>query len=296
MPYEKPPLTYQEQINKLKSRGLHFENEDRAHHLLQHLSYYRFSAYLYPLIEEPKKNHKFKKGASFGQAFELYYFDRDLKALIFRELEKIEVSFRSIVTYIFAHKYGPFWYSNDLLFKDRKLHKRIKKKICDSFDNSNEQFATSFKKKYNNSIPPSWMSVETCSFGTLSVMFQNLKAGKDRRKVAESYELADMVLMKWLHSFVVVRNICAHHSRYWNSKITVAPVIPRRTKYEWIDTNLVNPRSVYFMLAMIRYMLFTINPNSSFPGKIQQLLEDHPVIDPQALGIPPSAFTQKFWK
>lgn len=61
MPYEKPPLTYQEQINKLKSRGLHFENEDRAHHLLQHLSYYRFSAYLYPLIEEPKKTINLRK-------------------------------------------------------------------------------------------------------------------------------------------------------------------------------------------------------------------------------------------
>lgn len=296
IPYNKPALTYAQQLEKLKSRGLNVEHEDKAMHLLQHLSYYRFSAYLYPLLEKPKKNHKFKDGASFNQAFELYYFDRDLKALLFRELEKIEVSIRAVLTNIYAHKFGPFWYSDNRLFYDRLAHARISKKICESFDNSNEEFAKSFKDKYNNSVPPSWMSLETCSFGSLSMLFQNLKAGTDKREVAKTYGLADVVLVKWLHSFVVVRNICAHHSRYWNSKLTVAPVFPKRTDHNWINTENVSTRRVYFMMAMIRYMLFTINPHSAFSGKIQNLLNNHPAVDPKALGIPSNSFNQKFWQ
>jgi hypothetical protein len=35
---------------------------------LRHIGYYRFSAYLYPLLTIPKENHVFKPGAAFNQA------------------------------------------------------------------------------------------------------------------------------------------------------------------------------------------------------------------------------------
>ena len=43
----------------LQSRGLHVENVTRTENYLRHIGYYRFSAYLYPLLTTPKENHVF---------------------------------------------------------------------------------------------------------------------------------------------------------------------------------------------------------------------------------------------
>lgn len=46
--YNKPPLTFQQQVELLKSRGLEITDEQRAIRHLSHISYYRLSAYMLP--------------------------------------------------------------------------------------------------------------------------------------------------------------------------------------------------------------------------------------------------------
>ena len=77
-PYSKVALTYSDQLQQLKKRGLTFENEAKALHLLENVSYYRLSGYWYPILAD-KKNHAFKQGATFNTAFKLYCFDRELR-------------------------------------------------------------------------------------------------------------------------------------------------------------------------------------------------------------------------
>lgn len=88
--YNKPALTYQEQLERLIDRGLIVENKSKVLHLLENLSYYRISGYLYPLLKENKENHKFKEGSTFESAFQMYCFDRELKQLISGEIEKLK--------------------------------------------------------------------------------------------------------------------------------------------------------------------------------------------------------------
>ena len=76
-------------VRLLQSRGLHIENVARTENDLRHIGYYRFSAYLYPLLTTPKENHVFKPGATFNQALGMYRFDRHLRLLMFNEIEKI---------------------------------------------------------------------------------------------------------------------------------------------------------------------------------------------------------------
>lgn len=52
MKFEKPPLTYKQQIELLKSRGLLFDDEQKAELQLSNVSYFRLSAYMLPF----KKN------------------------------------------------------------------------------------------------------------------------------------------------------------------------------------------------------------------------------------------------
>ena len=99
--YSKNFLSYHQQLDQLIDRGLVVENEEKALHLLEHISYYRLSGYWYPLLEN-KQEHIFKEESTFQTAFNLYCFDRKLRQLVLSEIEKIEVAIRSKITYIMA--------------------------------------------------------------------------------------------------------------------------------------------------------------------------------------------------
>ncbi len=46
--------------------------------------------------------------------------------------------------------------------------------------------------------------------------------------VKHSYpdHLQASILDSWIHSFVYVRNVCAHHSRLWDKILAIAPQLP----------------------------------------------------------------------
>lgn len=80
MEYGKSPLSLQDQVLLLKSRGLVFDNPQRVTHYLQHIGYYRLSAYWLPYEQisssDNKRNHLFQAGTTFDQVLATYIFDR----------------------------------------------------------------------------------------------------------------------------------------------------------------------------------------------------------------------------
>ena len=108
--YSKTYSSPSQLVSLLQSRGLFIENATRTENYLHHIGYYRFSAYLYPLLTTPKENHVFKPGATFNQALDMYRFDRHLRLLMFNEIEKIEIAVRSAIVNITSRETGnPFW-------------------------------------------------------------------------------------------------------------------------------------------------------------------------------------------
>jgi abortive infection bacteriophage resistance protein len=89
--YTKTYASPNQLVSLLRSRGLVIGDETRVKNYLKHIGYYRFSAYLYPLLTMPKKTHIFKSGATFDNALDMYRFDRHLRLLMFNQIEKIEV-------------------------------------------------------------------------------------------------------------------------------------------------------------------------------------------------------------
>ncbi len=101
----------------MQSRGLFIENATRTENYLRHIGYYRFSAYLHPLLATPKENHVFKPGTTFNQALDMYRFDRHLRLLMFNEIEKIEIAVRSAIVNITSRETGnPFWMTEPSCF------------------------------------------------------------------------------------------------------------------------------------------------------------------------------------
>ncbi|HMI08320.1 MAG TPA: Abi family protein [Flavobacterium sp.] len=306
VPYTKPALDYSHQLQQLKDRGLIIENESKALHLLEHLSYYRFSGYLYPFLEQPKENHVFKKGATFHTAFKLYCFDRELRKFIMAELEKIEVAIRAKMIYVLAHKHGAYWYENPALFVDANLFSSAQGKLASEYKRSAEPFILSFKKKYTTKMPPCWMLFEISSFGSLSMLYSNLKPNTGKRDIADHFGLDETTFQSWLHSFTYLRNVCAHHSRLWNKQLKISPVIPLAPKNTFIRiTKKPNPipnakpvsnnNRAYFLLCMVIYLLNTINPKHTTKFRLHMLLKRYPVVDVKAMGFPDGWEKEPLW-
>lgn len=305
IPYNKPPLSYSAQLQQLKDRGLIINNDQKALHLLEVVSYYRLSGYWYPMLAD-KKNHKFKPNSNFETVFNIYKFDRELRLLVLRELEKIEVAIRSKMIYILSHSKGTFWYLDSCNFSNPVKHAETLSKIGTERNRSDEEFIKAFDLKYSDSLPPSWMMLEVSSFGVLSSLYSNLLPSRDKRDIANFFCLNESVLTSWLHSIVYMRNICAHHTRLWNREMRIQPTIPRNPRnpflsqinYQHPETGVVmqlNNKS-YFILSMIIYLMNTINPKHSIQKRFYELLEKYPNIDTRAMGFPVSWQKEVLWK
>lgn len=293
--YSKPVLDYSQQIKLLKSRGLIVQNEKKASHLLENISYYRLSGYWYPLYDK-RLTDTFKSNATFETAFKLYCFDRELRILILKELEKIEVAVRAKMIYILSHSLNPFWFEDSVNFTNTRTHGRTLAKILDEYRRSDEPFIHSFRANYSNTFPPSWIALEITSFGGLSMLFSNLKPGTDKRSIANYFGLDETTFKSWLHSLVYMRNVCAHHSRLWNKTIRIIPNIPTSPRNQWLKGSHLTNDKVYFTLSMIIYLLNVINRNHSFKYRFNRLLVKYPMVDLGAMGFPNDWRNETLWQ
>ncbi|MDR2026428.1 MAG: Abi family protein [Prevotellaceae bacterium] len=292
--YNKSFISYSDQIELLKSRGMKITDENKTMHLLENISYYRFSAYWYPLLAD-KRNHIFKSGADFEAAFNLYKFDRELRQLPVSELEKIEISVRAKIAYALSMEYSAFWMEDATLFADCQLYLSTINRIQDELNRSDEEFIIAFRSKYCNRFPPSFILLEITSFGALSRLYGNLKPGKVKRKIANAFGLSDKVFVSWLHCIVYIRNVCAHHARIWNRPMSIQPLFPRNASNVWLTDRQAGINRIFYTLSMILYLLNIINPDHTFRQKLENLFLKYPNVDRIAMGFPASWRNEPLW-
>ena len=290
--YDKPQISIPEQINLLKLDGLSFKDESKAKHILENISLFRMKSYLMPLREIGQR--KFKKRACFEEAYALYKFDSELRKIICSELEKIEVSIRTQLSLIMGDYFGIYWFEKSENFRNPSRHSGLLSSVKSELCRSDDEAIIGFQRKYSNLFPPTWITFEISSFGTLSMMYRYLRPGQARRKVARFYGLSDTVMESWLHAIVYVRNICAHHSRLWNRKLSINALIPRSPQRTFI-TIPKDTKRVYYVLSIILYFLQTINPKNTFALRFKQLLSKYSNVDTRAMGFPENWEEEKLW-
>lgn len=288
-------ITHTKRYRPLKSRGMCFNEESQAKQLLQNISYYRMSGYWYPLLSD-KQNHIFKSGATFEQAYSIYKFDAKLRTLIISEIGQIEVAVRTQIAYIMSHTHGGLWFADSALFKNPAKHANTISKIEEEYSRSDEDFVTAFKAKYSDHFPPSWITLEITSLGTLSLLYSNMKDGQCKRDIARYFGVADRVMVSWLHAITYIRNICAHHSRLWNKILGIRPLIPRRTSYPFIQNATTSNNKVYYILCMIAYWLDIINQSNTFREELRDLFIEFPNIDVAAMGFQNNWQNEPLWR
>ena len=295
VPYIKPALTYAAQLSQLKDRGLIIDDEQLFLEILEKKSYYRLSGYWYPFLAD-KENHLFKEGSSFKAAYKLYCFDRELRQLVIREIEKIEIAVRAKMIYVFSHNHGPFWYADTGNFSNINSHNDTLNKIFSEYQRSDAQFIKAFRNKYSDKFPPSWTAFEVISFGTISRLYATINPGRSKREVAAYFGLRDKVFESWLHGLVYIRNVCAHHSRLWNRVMRIQPMKPASPQNQWLNNTEVLNNRTYYLLSMIIYLMDSMKESHTIQSEVRALFTKYPQVHSAAMGFPNDWQDEPIWQ
>lgn len=297
MEYTKKPLSVQEQITILQRRGLIISDTIQATRHLKLISYFRLANYWKPM-EADKINHDFKAGSSFENALSLYYFDKELRALVFTAIQSCEIAFRTQMIHHVSMAYGAFWFADSKIVKSQSLYHANIQTVEKELGRTKEDFIKEHYEKYTlPAYPPAWKTLEVLSFGTVSKLYSNLNDNKLKKQIARSFLLPQhLYLESWIKTLAILRNYCAHHARLWNRLIPIPPQIPKSLPESWIDNQKINPYKLYATLCCLQYLLNTIYPDNGFGEQLRAVLSKYPNVDTRAMGFPVKWDAEIIWK
>ena len=199
------------QILKLQERGMILDLEpEKVKEILLDIGYYRLGFYWNPF--EINTNHQFQEGTLFSNAVTLYYLDVDLRNLLLKYLNRIEINFRTKIVYYVSNKYksSPTWFINPRVINPSYI-KTIGKYYNDDFKRTNKTIKLHHSNNINDLYAPAWKTLEFFTFGAVLKTFKSLLDNELKLKIANQYGVLN--LSKFINLFdtiVYVRNTCAH--------------------------------------------------------------------------------------
>ncbi len=255
----------------MEDRGLRIPDPDKALHYLKYIGYYRLTGYCLPFQDGAAGDHSFIKGTSFDDVLKLYVFDRELRVHILDAIERIEVAFRAAISNTMSLAYGPHWYLDERHFGKRYGGKGQQTydhaKLLKEIDKADSTSLRHYRETYTDPIyPPSWMVIESLSFGSCSMMFAHLRKAQIKL-VSEELELGPTLLISWMQGLVRLRNLCAHHSRIWNRKFSHRLSIHGEIPGVLLE-NIDRDNRFYVYASLIVYFLRSISPGTSWAKKL----------------------------
>lgn len=296
-PFSKPSLSISNQVALLEQRGMIIADHPVAEHALTHISYYRLRAYWYYFEIDPKNPaHILRQGTTFEAVLALYEFDRHLRLIINDAVERIEVAARGSWAHYLAMISGPHGYLDRNLYPQDPRYQKNLTQLQEEIGRSHDTFIAHYNGTYSHPpLPPVWMAAEVMSFGLLSKWISLLDSRTYRQAIARPLGLNEKVFSSFLHHLATVRNVCAHHGRLWNKRLTVTVKLPTAPADLAAAINVNAPRQVYNTLALMVFMMKRIAPTADWPRRLITLLESHPTGDLAAMGFPQNWEQMALW-
>ncbi len=292
-PFSKPPTTHAQQVALLKSRGMKIDDPAQAEFYLSHLNYYRLAGYWLG-FEVDHSTHTFQEGVTFSRILSLYNFDRQLRLFVLGAIERVEVSIRSQWAYHLSHLHGPHAHL-DSGIHDPRYWPDVRAKLMEEVSRSDEIFIKHFSQTYSEDLPPVWAACEVMSLGLLSRWYSILQPMTTRSAISRIYDVDEMLLQSWLHHLSLVRNLCAHHARFWNSEFTITPVRPRSKPASLPSEFMTGSRKLYNTILILLHFMDTITPGHTFRGDLKKLISLHePPVN--RMGFPSNWLDRPIWQ
>ncbi|CRH93562.1 Abortive infection bacteriophage resistance protein [Chlamydia trachomatis] len=296
--YMKPHLSIDEQLQLLEDRGLAFDDKDLCKQVLTNVGYYRLSAYTYPLRKKKRREDRttscnyryddFSQGHTLDEAIQLYFFDETLRALLFKAIQRVEISLRTNIAY-YSGKVDKFIHLDRSLLdpkacskparKNRDLYQEWSKNYNKQLKRSkNEDFIRHHQELYGYGANlPIWIAVEILDFGLSTRLFEFLPTALQSQISLKFGFTEGTLLESWLRNLNYMRNLSAHHSRLWNRTVITRAKRPNKNvvdeTLDHIANSQISLKRIYPSLSVIAYMLSYICPQFEWRVKLRKLIE-----------------------
>lgn len=209
--------TVTEQIQKLSERGMVFDDYEKAKEILLDIGYYRLGFYWNPF--EIDKKHNFAAGTKFSDAVQLYYLDVDLKNILNKALNRIEINLRTQIIYFVsnANQDNPTWFASKKVMNSNFVDE-LPIHYNERFKRNNKPIKKHHIKYPNDIYAPAWKTLEFMTFGTIEKIYISLNEENLKKQIANLYGIKKVkVFQNFLKTVIFIRNICAHSGILYDS-------------------------------------------------------------------------------
>ena len=262
----KKAKSIEQQIELLSSRGVLISDKEKAKEILLDIGYYRLGFYFFPFEktypQSDRRTHEVVEGTRFEDAVSLYYFDFDLRNILNRYLTRVEVAFRTYLTYYMSLKYqdDPLWFVSPVV---------VRQSFIDDFDNKvyrSETFRRNVQIKRHHQIHPSdkyapaWKTIEFMTFGSVLKLYKSIDNMDDKRTIAKHFGVGKVsVFESFMSTIHTLRNKCAHGAAMFD--LTLPDGIS--LKGPRLDLQGQDCQSLKGALAVLSYIMSHISMNRS---------------------------------
>ncbi|MFF7707371.1 Abi family protein [Pseudomonas sp. NPDC007930] len=272
--YVKPAKTPHALLRHLRAKGLGTKGQtEPALRALEFVGYHRLLIYMRPL-QDPQK--RFVPAACFDDVLKLYDFDRRLRLVFLDAIDRIEVGFRAAIINTLAvdKACGPHFYLSAIHFEDCSKHRDLLRQVVNLREKDNAALNHYYRHYNTPALPPVWAVLEAMTIGQMSRLFCDLHLDH-RKAVAVKFAYDETVLVSWLKSLTLLRNVCAHHGRLWNASITAsAPKYAKAIAVEF--PSHVDRGRMFARAVVVQALLEKIDPASDWKHRFKCLMATAP--------------------
>ncbi|WP_188067055.1 Abi family protein [Brevibacillus brevis] len=270
----KPPTTFEEQLNILRTRGVVIPDEKYSISILKRINYYRFTAYALHF----KENDTYFPNTTFNKIYRHYEFDAKLRQHLMKMVEHVEISFRTHIAYTLAHSYGAEGYKSESTFFNPNWCQDFNTELRKCIDKSKDPFVLHHLSKYSGRFPV-WVAIEVLTFSWLSKLFKNLR-NKDKKEISRYYGVHFNEISNWLHALTIIRNKCAHYSRLFNDKLPMIVKFREDDKKHEIKNNLL-----YAMIFNLQHLILDSLSWNVWVIELESIVDEYNDVDIKLLGF-----------
>lgn len=266
-------ITVDKQIEKLKGRGMVMDKGlPKAREVLLDIGYYRMGFYWHPF--EIDKDHNLIPGTLFSDILKLYYLDTDLKHILSKALNRIEINFKTQLIYFASNKYdnNPTWFA-DKKIVGASFVDNLPKSYTEKFRTNNKPIKNHHSKYPNHIYAPAWKTLEFLTFGSNITLFLSLQNKSLKESIANTYGVNSLrVFESFLLTILFIRNICAHGDLLFDcntpKEIATSPLISfKDNDRHFLGSSI---KVIYFMLNKI-----SINRHDIISNEIESLFNKY---------------------
>lgn len=275
-----------EQITILKSRGLNIPDEAAAKQFLYHNNYYRVSGYSLTL----RKHDVFAKSATFQNIVDIYDFDHELRHILLKYIEIIEVAVKSIYSHEFTKVHGATGYLDASHFSEPTKHAVILAKAEEQKTSRlpHEAYLKHFVEELKQDVPL-WAYVDLLTISDISFLYA-ISEPAIKTSVANALGITkqgDYLVGRFMHSITIIRNLCAHGSRLYNRLFEQKPNLNKKElALLRKDANGTVDNAHLFGFILIMRRLLSTEDFQALRAEIVALTSKIPFVEMKYYGFP----------